>query len=126
MPCASNKPRPDFSRRSALVRSYLPTADEVRDCIIYNAIISLHALKGIPNVENSSESSMIAPLLVKPFALKLSGIALCPGTHVIQASYRFDILLRHLQQSYTVLEFIVLESSVFMAAWLLESTVELL
>ena len=68
------------------------------------SIIDLQVPKGIPNVENSLESSMI-PLLANSSALQLLGISLCPGTHVRQTSYRFAISLRHLRLSYTVLEF---------------------
>ena len=85
------------------------------------SIISLRVPRGIPNVENLSESSMVVHLLVKSSALQFPGISLCRGTYVMQTSYRFAISLRHLRQSYNVLEFITLESFALMDTWLSES-----
>ena len=105
----------------AVLHSFEPAHLLLARSTIALAIISLQALKGISNVEKSSESSMVISFLANSFDLQLPEKFLCQGTQMIQTSYRLATSLRHLRQSCTVLEFITLESNAFRDAWISES-----
>ena len=116
----SIQPWTAYSRRSALVRNWAPTVDEVHDCI---ANCKLAGSQWHPYWRELFREFESLALLAKSSALQLPEISLSPGTHVIQTSYEFTISLRCLRQSYTVLDFVTLESIALMVAWLSESMV---
>ena len=123
--CLSKAPTRFLTRLGQIFCVILPFSEAAHLLLtrstISLSIINLQIPKGIPNIENSLESSTAVPFLAKSSSLQLPEISLYAGIHVIQTSYRFASSLRHLRRLYTVFEFITLESNALMAVWLWKS-----
>ena len=86
-----------FSSLGHIFQALLPLSEAANHLLLIRSTIDLSQC--IPNVENSSESSMVMPLPAKSSALLLPEISLCPDTHVWYDTNLISV--RHIIETYT-------------------------